>query len=244
MVISIALLGYGASGSFITIFRRRMLEHYDVVYIVNTVLFGLSSVACFVAVQRLPFNALEILWDRSQWQRLLISYLLLTLPFFFVANAIALTLMRFHKKISLVYGVDLIGAGIGAILVMVLLQQFTPATIVRVLAVSGIAAGLFALLNLASTKRKSIASLIFLCMLAVYLTPPKWLDLHPSEYKGLTQTLQMKDTSLLYSHSSPVSQTDVIQSPFIPFRNAPGMSLQSKAEPCLLYTSPSPRDHG
>jgi len=230
MVISIALLGYGASGSFITIFRRRMLEHYDVVYIANTVLFGLSSIACFIAVQRLPFNALEILWDRSQWQRLFISYLLLTLPFFFVANAIALTLMRFHKKISLVYGVDLIGAGFGAILVMVLLQQFTPVTMVRVLAISGIAAGLFALLNLASANRKSIASLLFLCMLAVYMTPQKWLELRPSEYKGLTQTLQMKGTSLLYSHSSPVSQTDVVQSTFIPFRNAPGMSLQSKAE--------------
>ena len=231
MVISIALLGYGASGSFITVFRRRMLNSFDRVFIINTVFFGLSSIACFIAVQQLPFNALEILWDRSQWQRLLLSYLLLTLPFFFVANAIALTLMRFPEKISLVYGVDLIGAGIGAILVMVLLQQFTPVTVIRMLAISGMAAGLFAFNNLASAHRKSIASLIFLCIIAVTVTPQKWLDLRPSEYKGLTQTLQMKDTSLLYSHSSPVSQTDVVQSAYIPFRNAPGMSLQSKAAP-------------
>jgi spermidine synthase len=231
MVISIALLGYGASGSFITVFRRRMLNSFDSVFIINTVFFGVSSIACFIAVQQLPFNALEILWDRSQWQRLLLSYLLLTLPFFFVANAIALTLMRFPQKISLVYGVDLIGAGIGAILVMVLLQLFTPVTIIRILAISGMAAGLFAFHNLASAHRKSIASLLFLCIIAVTVTPQKWLDLRPSEYKGLTQTLQMKGTSLLYSHSSPVSQTDVVQSSYIPFRNAPGMSLQSKAAP-------------
>ncbi len=230
MVISIALLGYGASGSFITVFRHTMLKNFDSVFIINTILFGLSSIACFIAIQYLPFNTLEILWDSSQWQRLLISYLLLTLPFFFVANAIALTLMRFHNKISLVYGVDLIGAGIGAILVMFLLQYFTPASVIRVLAISGIVAGIFALFNIASINRKLFASLLLVSMLAVYLTPQKWLDLRPSEYKGLTQTLQMKDASLLYSHSSPVSQTDVVQSPFIPFRNAPGLSLQSKAE--------------
>ena len=63
----------------------------------------------------MPFNALEILWDTSQWQRLLMSYLLLTLPFFFVANAIALTMARYHDRIALIYGVDLIGAGSGAI---------------------------------------------------------------------------------------------------------------------------------
>jgi hypothetical protein len=229
MVISIALLGYGASGSFITVFRRSMLHNFNSVFIINTVFFGLSTIACYIAVQQLPFNALEILWDRSQWQRLFISYLLLTLPFFFVANAIALTLMRFHKNISLVYGVDLIGAGFGAILVLVLLQELYPTSIIRVLAISGIMAGFFALHNLPSGKRKLFASLLFLCVFAAYMAPQKWLDLHPSEYKGLTQTLQMKDTSLLYSHSSPVSKTDVVQSPFIAFRNAPGMSLQSQA---------------
>ena len=114
MVISIALLGYGASGTFITIFRRWLLSNYERVFIANILLFALSSVVCFVAVQHLPFNSLEILWDSSQWQRLLLSYLLLTLPFFFVANAIALTIMLFHQKIPLVYGIDLIGAGIGA----------------------------------------------------------------------------------------------------------------------------------
>ena len=125
MVISIALLGYGASGSFITVFRDRLLDNYDRVFIISILLFGLSSITCFIVIQQLPFNTLEILWDSGQWLRLLSSYLLLTLPFFFVANAIALTIMRFHQKISLVYGIDLVGAGIGAMLIMVLLQLFS-----------------------------------------------------------------------------------------------------------------------
>jgi spermidine synthase len=231
MVISIALLGYGASGSFITVFRRWLLDNYDYVFIANSLLFGISSITCFILVQQLPFNTLEILWDSSQWQRLLLSYLLLTLPFFFVANAIALTIMRFHQKIPLVYGIDLIGAGIGAILVMVLLLAFTPDSTLRLLAIGGITAGFFALHNLGGRQKPFLISLLLLSMLAVFMTPQQWLDLRLSEYKGLSQTLLMKDATLVSSHSSPVSQVDVVASPFVPFRNAPGMSLQSPAAP-------------
>ena len=231
MVISIALLGYGASGSLITVFRHWLLDNYDRVFIANILLFGLSSIVCFVIVQHLPFNTLEILWDSSQWQRLLLSYLLLMLPFFFVANGIVLTMMRFHQLIPQVYGIDLIGAGVGAVLVMVLLQIFSAETLLTLLAIGGLTAGLFALSNLGKRQKQLTVSLLVLCMFAVFLMPQKWLDLRLSEYKGLAQTLLIKDTSLRSSHSSPVSQTDVVQSPLVPFRHAPGLSLQSPTGP-------------
>lgn len=231
MVISIALLGYGASGSFITVFQRRLLHNYGIMFVANVLLFGLSSVACFIAVQLLPFNTLEILWDASQWQRLLLSYLLLTLPFFFVANALALTMMRFHQQIALIYGIDLLGAGCGALAVMLLLLLFPPDIVLPVLGICGIGAGLFAVSILAHRQRRKVAIMLLLCMLAVFITPQQWLALRISEYKGLAQTLLIKDAALLWSHSSPVSQTDVVQSPLVPFRNAPGLSLQSPAGP-------------
>lgn len=231
MVISIALLGYGASGSFITVLRNRLLASYDVVFITNIVLFGLSSVVCFIAVQQLPFNTLEMLWDASQWQRLLLSYLLLTLPFFFVANAIALTMMRFHQQIAQIYGFDLIGAGIGAVSVVVLLQMFSAEMCLRILGVSGITAGIFALPHFSRRLRKRTAPVFLLGMLAVVLTPQQWLELRISEYKGLAQTLLIKDAALQLHHSSSLAQTDVVQSPLVPFRYAPGMSLQSPAGP-------------
>ena len=231
MVISIALLGYGASGSLITVFRHWLLDNYDRVFIANILLFGLSSIVCFVIVQHLPFNTLEILWDSSQWQRLLLSYLLLMLPFFFVANGIVLTMMRFHQLIPQVYGIDLIGAGVGAVLVMVLLQIFSAETLLTLLAIGGLTAGLFALSNLGKRQKRLTVSLLVLCMFAVFLMPQKWLDLRLSEYKGLAQTLLIKESSLRSSHSSPVSQTDVVQSPLVPFRHAPGLSLQSPTGP-------------
>ena len=229
MVISIALLGYGASGSFITVFRQWLLNNYERVFIGNILLFALTSLCCFVAVQYLPFNSLQILWDSSQWQRLLLSYLLLTLPFFFVANAIALTIMFFHQRIALVYGIDLIGAGVGALSVMLLLQVFTPDELLRVLAIAGAAAGLFALHNIHGRHRQLTAMILMLSIIMLVAIPGNWLSLRMSEYKGLSQTLQVKDVTIMSSHSSPSMRLDVVSSPFIPFRNAPGLSLQSRA---------------
>ncbi len=231
MVISIALLGYGASGSLITVFRDRLLHNYDRVFIISIGLFGFSSIVCFIVMQHLPFNTLEILWDSAQWQRLLLSYLLLTLPFFFAATAIALTIMRYHQKISLVYGIDLIGAGTGAMLIMALLQLFPADVLLRILAVCGLTAGFFALSNFSNRQKQITVSVFLLCIFAIFLMPQKWLDLRLSEYKGLAQTLLIKDASLRFSHSSPISQIDVVQSLFIPFRHAPGLSLQSPVGP-------------
>ena len=227
MVISIALLGYGASGSLITVFQRGLLKRYNSVLLVNALMFGFSAVICFIAVQRLPFNALEILWDTSQWQRLFMSYLLLTLPFFFVANAIALTMARYYDRIALIYGVDLIGAGSGAVAILLLLQFYTPDNVLRILGVLGIVAALLAVHKLACLGRMMISPLLALLAVILLFAPSDWFELRLSEYKGLEQVLLITGTDHLQRHSSSISQVDVVESKDIPLRNAPGMSLMS-----------------
>ena len=231
MVISIALLGYGASGSFITVFRERLSDHFDAALSGNILLFGLSSIGCFLWVQSIPFNALEILWDVSQWQRLLLTYVLLALPFFFVANAIALSMVRFPQQIALIYAYDLIGAGLGAVVVMLLMRVVAVEAVLRCVALLGLCAGWF-LLRGVNTRLRGVSVLLLLCcVLAIGLMPQSWLQLRVSEFKGLSQTLLVKDTTLLWTQNSPIARIDVVESPFIPFRQAPGLSLQSPSGP-------------
>ena len=229
MVISIALLGYGASGSMITVFQHGLLKRYPSVLVFNAVMFGLSAIACFVAVQRMPFNSLEILWDTNQWQRLFMSYLLLTLPFFFVANAIALTMTRYHERIALIYGVDLIGAGTGAVTILLLLQLSPPDAVLRIVSVLGILAALLAVRQLTRLGRMIVSSLLALITLIILFAPANWTELRLSEFKGLEQVLLINGTKHLQRQSSAISQIDVVESDEIPLRNAPGMSLMSPA---------------
>jgi hypothetical protein len=54
MAISIALLGYGASGSFLALFQDRLRPRFTAVYALSAALFGSSAVAAFALAQRLP----------------------------------------------------------------------------------------------------------------------------------------------------------------------------------------------
>ncbi|TIL97250.1 MAG: SAM-dependent methyltransferase, partial [Mesorhizobium sp.] len=63
MIISIALLGFGASGTFIALAQRWLVERYPAAFAASAALFGMTAVASFAIAERLPFNALEIIWD-------------------------------------------------------------------------------------------------------------------------------------------------------------------------------------
>ena len=66
MIISLALLGFGASGSFLTLVGRRLAARFTPVFALNAALFAVSSIACFLIVQSLPLNLLEITWSVDQ----------------------------------------------------------------------------------------------------------------------------------------------------------------------------------
>ena len=95
MMISVALLGYGAAGTFVALAQRVLLPRFDAVFAGGAVLFGITTVAGFALAQRVAFNPLEILWDPAQPLRLLVIYGLLFVPFFCAATSVCLTFTRF-----------------------------------------------------------------------------------------------------------------------------------------------------
>ena len=88
MIISVALLGYGASGTFIALARRWLLARYTAAWQVNAALFGLTSVLAFALIQRIPFNPLAVVWEPAQLLGVALTYLILMVPFFFAANCV------------------------------------------------------------------------------------------------------------------------------------------------------------
>ena len=95
MIIGLALLGYGFSGTFVSVFQRWLQQRFTLVYLGSLLLFGLTSVTSFMLAQALPFNAELILWDYRQLGYLFTIFLLLSLPFFFAATVICLAFMQF-----------------------------------------------------------------------------------------------------------------------------------------------------
>ena len=231
MVISIALLGFGASGTFLAL-KSRLVQRFVPVYIINLALCGISVLPCFLLAQQLAVHPEQLLWDPAQMIRVTAVYLLLALPFFFAANAIGLALMCFHKKVPQVYSADLIGAGLGCMAIIGLLYLLFPIDVLKVLSVLGFLAIFIAGLELHYNRICigitiiSVASLL----IALSVLPSAWLNLSISPYKSITQQLQVMGAYVEHELTSPLGMLSIIASPTIPLRHAPGLSLNASVE--------------
>ncbi len=234
MIISLALLGYGASGTLISIARPWLLRHYALAYCSNLALFGLSAVLSFLLAQQLPFNPEEILWDWRQPLYLAELYLLLAVPFFFAANAIALALSRHTTAIARLYAADLLGAGLGSLLIIGLLFALFPQTALLAIGATGLLAALVAARELHLAPRWQLAAVAGIAVLL--LLPASLLELQISPYKSLQQTLRISGTRVIAQHTSPLGLLSVVESDTVPLRHAPGLSLYAD--------SPIPRQLG
>jgi hypothetical protein len=234
MIISLALLGYGASGTFLTLFRNRLLPRYERVYLGNIVLFGLSAYACYLAAQYIPFNAEEILWDPRQVAGLVSIYVLLALPFFFVANVIGLAFIRYRDDMSRIYAADLVGAGFGSLAIIVLLFVVLPGEIPAYITALAMLASVLASWELYRDRPGIYRPLVVLFLIGTivpFLLPATWTEPAISPYKGLSQALRVSGANVVGQRSSPLGLVTVVENPVVPFRQAPGLSLNARTGP-------------
>ena len=82
MMISVAMLGFGAAGAFVALAQRYLSAHFAPAFLAAATAFGITAVAGFLLAQQVAFNPLELLWDPAQPLRLLAVYALLFVPFF------------------------------------------------------------------------------------------------------------------------------------------------------------------
>ena len=246
MVISLALLGYGASGTFVALLRRRLLANFSRTFRINANLFGWTAATCFLLAQQLPFNTLELFWDPRQVGYLLLAYLLLFIPFFFAANCICVSFSRFGEMIPRIYAFDLVGAGLGALGIILLLYLLPPQDLLRGLSALGFVAAAISLWECHPLPRWHLALTYLALALIVCLLPERWFTLQGSQYKALNQTLQIVGTRILEQHSSPLGLVTLVESRNVPLRLAAGLSLNNETEPppqLALFTdgdAPSP----
>lgn len=230
MFIGLALLGYGISGTVVAIHQQRLLKRFNSLYISCVALFGVSAVACFSLAQLIPFNAEAILWDGWQVFYLTGIFLLLAIPFFFAATGICLAFMQYGRQVSRVYAVDLLGAGIGSLGVIVLLLWVFPQLALAIVGVLGVVAALVASLELKVKRQSAIAIGLTFVMMLLFVSGVS-LKLQLSPYKSLGQVLRINGTSIIAEVSSPLGLISVVESRDIPLRHAPGQSLHASHEP-------------
>lgn len=230
MIISLALLGYGASGTLLSLAQPTLAPRFTVLFSAAAAAFGISAIACFLLAQRVPFNPLEVLWDVRQPLYLLAVYLLLAVPFLCAGACVGLALTRFRGVAWRTYSVDILGAGAGSLGVVALLFVLSPTDVLRLVGTLGAVAGALAWRHGAGAARWPPVALLVLAGLP-WLLPHAWVAPAVSPYKELPQTLRIPGARVIEQRTSPLGLVTVVESPRIPLRHAPGLSLNATTEP-------------
>ncbi|MFQ6109823.1 MAG: hypothetical protein ACE5L7_09770 [Candidatus Aminicenantales bacterium] len=221
-VVSIAFLGYGASGSFLTLFRNLRLTNPHWFLSLASLLFSLSILLSFFLCNRLPFDFMKLSWDKGQISYIFLYYLFLCLPFFFAGLTISFAISTRAESVHKIYFSDLFGAGAGTLLaVFVFLYRGEKCVMLYISFLALMASYFF------SPKRPVAFKPLLLFLLALEAVllfhPPSWLAFRISPFKALPLALKYPHAQHLFTKWNAISRIDVIDSPAV--RYAPGLSL-------------------
>jgi spermidine synthase len=231
MIISAAMLGYGASGTVLTLLKDKITPYFCHAYIMAAMGAAFLMPLSFLIAQQVPFNPLEILWDGSQLVKLLAIYLLMMLPFFCGGFSIGLIFSYYGRKAGHIYAADILGAGVGSIGVIGLLFLVPPSKALITLTVLALLATAVAIVELKLRTKWLIKILLSFTFIVAVFLPDSWLQIRSSIYKDLNQTLNITGSQVIEERSSPLGEISVVQNNSVPFRYAPGMSLNATDEP-------------
>jgi hypothetical protein len=227
MVISIALLGFGAAGTALSLLRKWLLDHSDVLLPLLMIVSGLAMVMA-VWLSRSGFARFDsylLFVDRKQWLSLFINYLLFFFPFFFGALALGIIFVKYVAEIGRFYFSNLIGSGIGAIIIAGLAGYFFPAVLPVVMALIALVSGL---LLLQQKNRWLIITLALATTAFAFYRIVRPVDLTISEYKSLSRTLNLPSAQITLRKPGPYGFIEVVSADAL--RYAPGLSLAFTGE--------------
>jgi len=229
MIISAAMLGYGASGTLLTLMKEKIAPHFAAMYVIAAAALAVLMPAAFLLAQQIPFNPLELLWDSTQPAKLLAVYLLLMLPFFCGGLGIGLVFSHFGKQASRIYAFDILGAGAGSLGVIGALFMVPPNQVLTALTALALLAAAIAVIVLNMRQKWLMDLFTGLAVLAAVAMPD--MPIHSSPYKDLSQAMNIAGARVVEERSSPLGQITVVENTRVPLRDAPGMSLNATTEP-------------
>ena len=222
MVVSIAFLGFGASGTFLMMVPRIKTLSFRPTLACLALGFSMATLASFWCSNMIPFDPARIIWDRYQWVYLVGYYGVLAIPFFFAGLILALVYTGKAEAVNRLYACDLVGAGLGCIAIFAI---YSFAGEARTVFVVCLVAGFSSLAFSANGWKVNLVRgpwMLVLCLL--FVIKPGVLDLNISPYKPLKVALRYPGARILETRWHPAVRLDVIQSKAVRF--APGLSLE------------------
>lgn len=217
LVVSLALLGFGASGSLLAVWPRLRTPGWRAFCVVA---FAPATIGAYLILNQWSFDSYAIAWDRTQVWWLLANLLCLTIPFTLAGLVVGAFLSDSSLPIGRVYGSNMIGSALGAAAAPLLLAVLGDA---RIIVLCGGLAALAALLLVQSRRTALLSAFVLIALLAILIVQPGVMEIKPSAYKALTHFRRNPDATLEGPRYNAYSRLDLVYSSTI--HSAPGLSM-------------------
>ena len=228
MVVSISLFGLAASGTFLSVFQKKLGTRTDFLLFAFSSLFSLSCIAGFAVANAVPFDPFKLSWDPTQILHIVVYYISLGTPFFFSGLCVAVVLSRIIENASRFYFSNLLGSGLGSVIA---LGVFGPLSGSEVIVFTGFIGAISTFLFSLNMRRRGsfIAAVTWVGLLAlVLLNAEHVIPVSISPYKGLQAALRYPNSKLILTRWNEFSRVDVVESGYVRF--APGLSYEYRKE--------------
>lgn len=223
MVISVAMLGFGAAGTVLSLTKKFLIERAELILPGLMTLSGLAMAlsVSIAQAEALRFDSYLLFADYSHLWKLLTTYLLFFIPFFLGALAIGIIFIKYIDKIGVLYFANMVGSGLGGVTAVFLMWIFFPEKLPAVIAAIAFAAGVIIVPRAQRNSFTFIVAITVAVLVFMYMTPA---HLQVSEYKSLSKTLNLPDSKIILKESSPYGLIEIVTTPYL--RYAPGLSIK------------------
>ncbi|MCS7220577.1 MAG: hypothetical protein N0A15_04615 [Anaerolineae bacterium] len=220
MTVSVALLGYGISGTVLSLAPSWRLPPATRRLALTALLFAGATLGGYLLANWLPFDSYTIAWERRQAAFLAVYFLSLAGPFFCAGLGAGLALATSPARAHRAYAANLLGSAAGGIAAPLVLGTLGgPSAIAVAAGIGGLAAMGFGWRHRILRWAGLVTGLV---MLTIAWQQPTWLALRLSPYKGLSQILNFPDARLIFHAENAQARVDVVESSAI--RSLPGLS--------------------
>jgi hypothetical protein len=227
LIVSIAMLGLAASGVLLALFPELMNPGHIGKY---ALALGIALPVSFLLVNQFPFDPVLLSWEKAEILRIGFHYIVLAVPFLCTGLIVATAFAAGSSRSGLIYGADLLGAGVGSVGILILTSLISPERGIFLISAIVLAGSC---ILLAATLRTAAIVLSF-ATLTLFLLQPEFGKLRISPYKGLEAALRYPGATHFRTYYSSEARVDTFRSPAVRF--APGLSLK--------YQDPLPEQIG
>ncbi|HYQ60957.1 MAG TPA: hypothetical protein VEP29_07890, partial [Desulfatiglandales bacterium] len=222
MVISLALLGFGAAGSFLFLLSRRVYGNMEVWLVFLAGAASLSFPLAFSLAKEIGLDPLQLVWQSTEWFKMFATYLVMAIPFLLSGGIVGIILSAAGRDVPKLYAADLLGAGFGSMAVVPALYLGPPWLLLPLLSGAVLAgAGWCCRRTVWGGKGILVFPVTGTLVLACYVLLPPAPRMHHT--KALPMTMNFPDARVEAERNGPLGLLHVVGSTLI--REVPGLSL-------------------